>query len=280
MAFDFSEEQTAKRSLDYIKGSDRQSLSCSFPKTFNGVEVRCHTCEPCRRFKRWKIKKKLRFEAACSPRTWFVTLTVRRSAGYHHVSALLKRWRAAASRHGCTIRFFAAEERGDLRGRLHWHVLLFLSKELPRRVLAEKRVWVKQDGKRKRISVRRWSKGFQHWVLAKNPAAYVSKCLGYVAKGGRFKGSNFLGTLRAQPELQSHDMVAQLRAMFPGARILSVGKQTPWHHPTDDPPHVPDWELNRAIWREIDESREAPASWGPEAMPEGFVPYGDGRRET
>jgi len=191
-----STAQTAeKRSLDYLRKSDRHSrpMTCLFPRTFREVQVRCQTCEGCRNYKRWLVWKKLAAESAAATRVWFVTLTIRRSAGYRHVSAWLKRTRAAAAERDCTVRFFAVAENGELKGRLHWHVLLFLDKPLSRRALATKKVWATVDGKRKRVERSRWKRGFHHWELASNPGNYVSKSLGYVTKGNAFRGSNFLG---------------------------------------------------------------------------------------
>lgn len=62
----------------------------------------------------------------------FVTLTYKEtptSFVYDDVQTMLKQLRMALWRkHRCVVRFYCAGERGDLFGRIHWHLLLFLSK--------------------------------------------------------------------------------------------------------------------------------------------------------
>ena len=74
-------------------------------------------------------------EALSAQDVYFVTLTYREEPDdfhYRDVQLMLKRLRkaAAAAERPFSVRFFCVGERGSKKGRIHWHLLLFLDRKV------------------------------------------------------------------------------------------------------------------------------------------------------
>lgn len=151
------------------KARARVRAQCSSP---DGLRE-CRQCVGCLRLRSARWVARARHEWFSHDKVWWITLTYAGEAeiGYTEVQKWLKRLRKT-----CSLRFVVSEERGEKRGRLHFHVLLFCSKAVTKRMLQAQ-----------------WSFGFSKVVLARTIGAvrYMSK---YLAKGvgdevGRIRAS-------------------------------------------------------------------------------------------
>lgn len=92
----------------------------------------CGRCDPCVAVRKQDWTGRLIAEGLSSKAVAFVTLTYKEKPDgfpYEHVQKMLKLLRMELWRkHKCGLRFFCAGERGDLKGRPHWHLLLFLDR--------------------------------------------------------------------------------------------------------------------------------------------------------
>lgn len=94
--------------------------------------VPCGKCENCVKNRKQMWTGKLVAEAETSMSVAFLTLTYAKepeSFVYRDVQLMLKRYRKhMAAKHRTRVRFFCVGERGDVNGRIHWHLILFFNK--------------------------------------------------------------------------------------------------------------------------------------------------------
>ena len=112
---------------------------CKSPVLINAMALPCHKCALCRANRHSDLIGRCLAEQSVSSLTLAVTLTYRgfgpKTAVLHYrdVQLFLKKLRKA----GYKVRYICAGEYGSLRGRAHWHVVLFFrGKKLPRIVQA------------------------------------------------------------------------------------------------------------------------------------------------
>lgn len=176
--------------------------ACTGDQTWNGSPVRCRKCLGCRRQREWAWMRRVAHEFVAHPSTWFLTLTYRNSASappYEAVRTCLKGVRDEFE----YLKYLCAEERGTLRDRIHWHVLLHLPCQDTRDAV--------------RASVR-WSYGFKDLsrvATARRAGRYVGK---YLAKGSQLRASFAYGEGRV---VFTPALIAAYDA-FPEARLLNV----------------------------------------------------------
>lgn len=102
-----------------------------------GVDrVSCGGCKSCVARRKRDLVGALLAESRTASTTWFVTVTFKDDAkasvfDYSEIQLLLKRVRETYADQGITLRFFAAGELGSLKGRCHWHLLLFFQGGVP-----------------------------------------------------------------------------------------------------------------------------------------------------
>lgn len=112
---------------------------CRSPQALRGgMRVSCNHCSACVGSRKQAKVGQMMAEASESGAVWFLSLTYGGTGPwtaefyYEHVQTMLKSLREAmARRHSVSVRFFASGERGELRGRVHWHVILFFSAPVP-----------------------------------------------------------------------------------------------------------------------------------------------------
>lgn len=143
----------------------------------NGQQVACHKCWQCRRRKIDDWQGRCIAEGKHCAAVHAVTLTYGRDRHYDavdHVKAAvltysdvqkyLKSWRAE----GYAVRYFVVGEYGPMKGRAHWHILLFWGFHVPERELG------------KNIECPMWEHGHSYWQMGTpETVAYVCK---YIAK--------------------------------------------------------------------------------------------------
>lgn len=94
------------------------------------MSVACGQCPTCQAGRKNDWSGRLIAEAKTSKQVYFLTLTYKKEPEdyqYRDVQLALKRLRIDLNRHHGekTVRFFCVGERGNKKGRIHWHVLLF-----------------------------------------------------------------------------------------------------------------------------------------------------------
>ena len=102
-------------------------------KEGNFQKVRCMQCYGCKRYRQvnWSINSFGEQEALTS--AWFITLTYRAGETgenwlqYSDVQKMFKRLRKA----GFPLRYLVAGEYGGMKGRPHWHVIIWWQGEVP-----------------------------------------------------------------------------------------------------------------------------------------------------
>lgn len=164
---------------------------CVDPRTLpNGSRVPCHHCWQCKENRINDWVGRCIAERETSVASMFVTLTygggdvpeaafLRKS----DITAYMKAWRNA----GHKVRHFAVGEYGSLKGRAHWHIVLFFQTPMPHRVL------------RRNISDEMWPHGFSLWDDANGPAIkYVCK---YINKDVRDGGADNSMSMSKKPML-------------------------------------------------------------------------------
>lgn len=100
----------------------------------DGLVVGCRHCARCRAIRVRDLVGRCLAEQVTSSRTVALTLTYRDGDDpfavvlyYRHVQLMLKRLRKA----GFSVRYICAGEYGTLKGRAHWHIVLFFQGEVP-----------------------------------------------------------------------------------------------------------------------------------------------------
>jgi len=211
------------------------AMSCLSPLTVHGKDVPCGKCSSCLALKAWVLRARMVAECHAAPRSWFVTLTLRRqmsdATGYRLVQRFLKRVRKGRGKvKGQTIRYACVAEHGSLHGRLHYHLLMHGSEELSYRSI--RNAWRGGISETKMIS-----------GSASGVAMYTSKVARYVSKGGaRFRMSLGYGS-KALADTLTRELPNAIRVLWPDARIRIHGPTmprkplppTPWPgtHPDD-----------------------------------------------
>lgn len=182
---------------------------------------RCGSCEGCLKLKRWKWKARIMCECAGHSKNWFATLTYKgdeRNAQYKNIQDFLKRVRKNS---GLQVRYLVATERGALRDRLHWHMVLHGPKELTYRQLHAN--WRLSDGISEFTLIRDSGKA----------ARYASKAAGYVVKDRTSRrtpcsngyGSEGLTRLAAKENENGtslSNLVEAVQKQWPNARVDNV----------------------------------------------------------
>lgn len=183
---------------------------CLNPKISGPFTQRCRKCRACLDLLAWRKQTLSEFEAFGSERTWFVTLTFKEvppneAAAYVLVQKWLKVVRARLDRgKGEKIRFCCVTEMGGLNGRLHYHLLLFVSHGVLYRDLPP------------------WDHGhWKHNLARRKHIAYVAK---YLSKGVKYRASQKLGT-PGFTKILDHPMVKDFLAAFPGATVRGLRSQ-------------------------------------------------------
>ena len=95
--------------------------------------VPCSKCPACIANRKNDWTGRLNAEAMSAAAVYFVTLTYRDEPAefvYRDVQLMMKRLRKAAAERNFSVRFFCVGERGNLKGRIHWHLLLFLDRPI------------------------------------------------------------------------------------------------------------------------------------------------------
>lgn len=183
-------------------------LSCIDPQRgFMGHTAPCRRCIRCLRLRQREWANRILWEATSHTNIWWVRLSYagQREPGYGEVQKWLKRVRKHVS-----LRYCIAEERGDDRGRLHWHAFLFGNTDLTRRV------WHSE-----------WRLGHIWARSAKSPGAgfYIAK---YATKAGRLRASTNLGYQAFERDYAAH--LGECLLAFPEMRIKHVIPNSS-HHP-------------------------------------------------
>lgn len=216
-------------------------MTCSKPQIFRGKEVSCGRCQSCLErklsLKRWFVRSRITSEICVAPRSWFVTLTLRKSMsdqiGYRIVQRWLRRMRKAKFgplRYACV-----AEHGSRSTRRLHYHVVLHGPTTLTERRIRSM-----------------WRGGISEATLirstdAQSVARYSSKAAGYTAKGGgRLRCSLGYGS-QALVKLMNSEIVQEVRREFPEARVRLRGCLIPMGLLPEAPPFRSRWsdELKR-----------------------------------
>lgn len=223
-------------------------MPCLSPLSFQGKDVPCGKCRFCLSLKRWRYSARISAECHWHPRTWFVTLTLRKKmsdkVGYLLVQRWLKRVRAS----GVSLRYAAVAEHGSQATmRLHYHVVVHGDHSLTQRQLRSK-----------------WRGGISQATLvtsgdAANVARYSSKLARYVSKegSGRFRFSQGYGS-RAVRNICLSPLVSTVLQAFPGSSLRIGGINMPREM-------VPDLAAERLMnltkeeLDEVDEVRKAHA---------------------
>lgn len=173
---------------------------CVSPIYTNGHQVACRNCKRCRdnRIKDWVGR--CIAESRTATATFSITLTYGPDAHgnkkhartavltYSDVQKYLKRLRNA----GYKVRYLIAGEYGSLRGRAHWHGILFFHGAVPPHVLDKN--FNDTDGF--------WEHGYQFWQkptyhAVKYVCKYIQKDQGDEAAQGKF-------TMSKMPALGGH----------------------------------------------------------------------------
>lgn len=207
-AFDFFDY---KRFSVRRNGVTKDNLDDFYAYNFEGetlplfIEVSCGRCPVCVMRKRNDLKNKMLLEQSCyDVPPIFLTLTYRDSdlpedgVSVRDVQLFLKRFRSYVSYHYpnfSKFRYICFSEYGSLRGRPHYHLLIFgLSLASPRDVL-----YLNRD------MFTCWTKGFTYARLCDHGCFnYVSK---YVCKGSNVpvgKNPNFRLSSRGDGGLGTH----------------------------------------------------------------------------
>lgn len=159
------------------------------------VEVACRRCWQCMTWFRHDWEGRCIAESRSAVATSFVTLTYGRDLAtdsadhpaavlltYSHVQKYLKLLR----RHGFPCRFFCAGEFGSLKGRAHWHLLLFWQREKPGDVSKWFPAGIEQGVRW--VDEVHWDRGWSYWRDMSLPdVRYVCKYIGkdVLAEEGR-----------------------------------------------------------------------------------------------
>lgn len=145
----------------------------------DGAVIRCRKCKQCidERINDWVGR--CIAESQTSVATFSVTLTYGARFGvvdheratvltYSDVQKYLKRLRFG----GFPVRYFAVGELGTMKGRAHWHLVLFFKDQVPDHRIGE------------RFQERHWTHGFSHWdSVSARSLRYVCKYLRKDHKG-------------------------------------------------------------------------------------------------
>lgn len=189
---------------------------CTDLKEVRGNVVPCGRCEACLQRKRWVYQARIVAEIFTAPRSWFVTLTLRRnmtdSVGYKLVQRYLKRLRKGYSgpvRYACV-----AEHGGQATRRLHYHMVLHGDQSLTQRLIRSP-----------------WKGGISEATLiasgdAKAAGRYSSKAARYTAKGNRFRFSLGYGS-RALTQVWQNEVLTEVLNLWPDARVRLAGVTMP-----------------------------------------------------
>ena len=110
---------------------------CDNPKWNNwlrGEYIPCRRCSKCLQRRRWHWVHRILIEANKWPCIKFLTLTFRRIPDdpYKEIQKFIKRVRKSI---GCQLKYVVTEEAGKLRGRIHFHALVFFERQVPRRAI-------------------------------------------------------------------------------------------------------------------------------------------------
>lgn len=106
--------------------------------------VPCSKCPACIANRKNDWTGRLTAEAMSAAATYFVTLTYKNEPTdfvYRDVQLMLKRLRKAAAERNFSVRFFCVGERGNKKGRIHWHLLLFLDRPINFAVPSPGELW-------------------------------------------------------------------------------------------------------------------------------------------
>lgn len=189
---------------------------CSDTREIRGNVVPCGRCEECLRQKRWVYSARMAAEIFTAPRSWFVTLTLRKNmtdaVGYRLVQRWLKRVRKGMSdpiRYACV-----AEHGSQATRRLHYHVVLHGGQSLTQRSIRSR--W--RGGISEATEIRSGD--------AANAARYSSKAARYTAKGNRFRFSQGYGS-RALQKVYENEILQAVLDQWPDARLRVGGVNMP-----------------------------------------------------
>lgn len=126
----------------YVPGEVRKIGPAGFVER---ASVPCGYCRVCVATRKSNWTGRLIAEALTSASVAFVTLTYRDTPQgfvYSDIQQMLKRFRMALFRErGIHVRFFCSGERGEKRGRHHWHLLLFFDKPHQMRRTRKRQLW-------------------------------------------------------------------------------------------------------------------------------------------
>lgn len=155
-------------------------------------EVACGRCRSCQTNRKQDWSGKLMAEAMTSAAVTYVTLTYAKEPEafcYSEVQRMLKAFRMYLGRqHKINLRYFVVGERGDLRGRIHWHAIFFFSK--PHKIVPPK------PGEKWRFWPHGWT-NVQNLPDRATVAVKVRYCAKYAVKSlGREDWPNPKGSLK------------------------------------------------------------------------------------
>lgn len=126
----------------YHPGSVRKVGNSGFVER---TTVPCGYCRVCVATRKSNWTGRLIAEALTSSSVAFVTLTYRKTPEefvYSDIQQMLKTFRERLYRErGTRLRFFCSGERGELRGRHHWHLLFFFDKPTELRRTKKRQLW-------------------------------------------------------------------------------------------------------------------------------------------
>lgn len=190
---------------------------CTDLKEVKGRLRACGKCPQCLERKRWIYSARIAAECFVHPRTWFVTLTLRKNmsdkTGYKLVQRWLKRVRKGLS---SPIRYACVAEHGSKATmRLHYHVVVHGELSLTQRSLRSK--WRGGISQAKLV----------HFGDAGNVGQYSSKMARYTAKGHRFRFSQGYGS-RALTKVWENEILQACLAYWPDARVRLSGITMPF----------------------------------------------------
>lgn len=231
-------------------------MPCAKPRTFRGAVRSCKKCEYCLGIKRWFYRSRILAEFADHPRTWFVTLTLRRSLTDKVAYAIIQRWmkRVRKSMSGSSLRYACVAERGSKSTkRLHYHVVLHGPVGLTQRIIR-----------------RAWRGGISEATLVENGndcSSYSTKMARYAVKGGKFRFSLAYGS-RAMSAIWTNPMYQAVMDAFPGSRSVVRVHGVRLHRgvlPPEPDPWV--YLIGGDLWKEAESCRPGPISRSKRRIP-------------
>lgn len=169
---------------------------CISPNTLaNGLSTSCHECWQCREraINDWVGRNIAESKTAVASHA--VTLTYGRNKANeidHEHAALLtysdvQKYFKLLRFHGYPVRYFATGEYGSLKGRAHWHIMLYWQDKVPPHILDENfmQSFPDKDGN----DVHPWPHGWSFWTKPTPKAVrynckYIQKDMGDDARQG------------------------------------------------------------------------------------------------